>query len=69
MVAEYFDFTEITDVTDIVTLSSGNAQPTSASIALSSWSWNLIRSTRRLTLRAPMALFMRRGHEPLTCRR
>jgi VCBS repeat-containing protein len=34
-VTEYFDFTEITDVTDIVTLSNGNAQPTSASIALS----------------------------------
>jgi VCBS repeat-containing protein len=34
-VAEYFDLTEITNVTDIITLSSGNAQPTSASIALS----------------------------------
>lgn len=34
-VAEYFDFTEITDVTDIISLSSGNAQPSSAAITLS----------------------------------
>jgi VCBS repeat-containing protein len=34
-VAEYFDLTEISDVTDIITLSSGNMQPTSAQIALS----------------------------------
>lgn len=34
-VAEHFDLTEITDITDIITLSSGNARPTSASIALS----------------------------------
>ena len=34
-VAEFSGLTEITDVTDIITLSSGNMQPTSAEIALS----------------------------------